>query len=145
VSFKESLNVYNRALVEAIVSKAMTFEYLEDMYGSIESLYRNEIFSALKAAGVLQKINQRQSFLSEHWVRISDYDLNLKSGYVAIQLNNGSNIKHRVGSLRKLTSETMSLPENHKLFLLAMGYLYVNAIDSICISRAFEAYLDEEI
>lgn len=145
MGFQESLNVYNKKVVKAIASRTMTYELLEELYGDLEGLFQKEVMSSLKEVGVLQKINQRQKYLSDYWDQISDYDLNLKGGYVIVQLDNGDNIKARLGSLRKIVSETMDLSETHKLFFLTMGYLYVNAIDSVCISRAIEARMDEEV
>lgn len=145
MNFATSVQVYNRDILKRIAGKTLTFEELEDKFAALENYFQKDILEYLTKFGFPALIQARQATLSDHFQNIDDFDLSIKNNYLQISMNNGEIIRAKPGSLRRIIINEFNIKETHPAFLLLMGYVYVNCLDSFCICRAIEAHLDEEL
>lgn len=145
MDFEQALSAYNRKITSAIAEKKASIRLINDLYESLEYIFAKEIVAALKKIGVVQSINAKQEYLADHWESIHDHSFDPSMKYIVVTFNNGEVVKAKVGSLKSITVNTVNISETHPLFLLAMGYLSINAFETVCLARVCEAHLDQEI
>ena len=138
MNFETSLGIYKKKIIRDIASKNFTFDKLEEMYVSLESSYKEEITKALTKDGFMKRIERRQREFSEHIQNIADYTVSIPHQILSITLSNGVIISAIPGTLRKVIINEFDIDSTHPLFLLLMGYVHTNCLDSVLLMRAID-------
>lgn len=145
MDFQTALAAYNDKINKAIGSKKISIKLINDLYEGLEYLFAKDIVTTLRKVGVVQAINSRQEYLADYWESIHDYSFNPEGNIIRVAFTNGEVVTAKLGSLRSITVNTVNISETHPLFLLAMGYLSVNALETICLAKVCERHLDQDI
>lgn len=145
MDFTSSFNIYNKEIFRRIADKTLSFEKLEERFNALENRYHKEIHEIFDKNGFSKIMRARQTTLSDYFQNIDEYTFSIKDNLLLISMNNGEIIRTKPGSLRRIIINEFEILETHPYFLLLMGYVYTNCLESLCICRAIEAHLDMEI
>lgn len=145
MDFQTSLNVYNRTIIKSIAARQMSFELLETLYESMETIFSKEVKTLLDEKGVTRRVTSYQDFLSDHWDTVVDYSLDPKANVIRVLMNNGDVIEAKLGSLRSIVKQVFEMSERDPAFFLVMGYLHASCLESVCLAKAIENRMDMEI